>query len=79
MSHPTPHEAELILGNSNSKFSGVTSTMLQVLEHQKELIPVAVLGKHHLPEDALAINFRDALRLCRTPLPGARPCVSRPP
>ncbi len=63
---------EFILGNSNPKFSGVTSTMLQVLEHQKHLIPVAVLGRHHLPDDVLAITFREALKLCQTPLPGGR-------
>lgn len=72
MSHHSLKQTELILGNSNPKFSGVTSTMLQVLEHQKKLLPVAVLGSHHLPEDVSAITFREALRLCKTPLPGGK-------
>lgn len=59
---------ELILGNSNSKFSGVTSTMLQVLQYQKELIPLAVLGSHHLPSDVTSIRFHETVRLCRRPL-----------
>lgn len=72
MPHHTLEKTELILGNSNPKFSGVTSTMLQVLEHQKQLLPVAVLSHHHLPEDVTAITFREALRLCKTPLPGGK-------
>lgn len=43
--------------------------MLQVLEHQKKLISVAVLGKHHLPKDATALTFSKALKLCNSPLP----------
>ncbi|NBB78364.1 MAG: glycosyltransferase [Verrucomicrobia bacterium] len=72
MSHPPLEQTELILGNSNPKFSGVTSTMLQVLEYQKKLLPVAVLGSHHLPDDVRAITFREALRLCKTPLPDGK-------
>ena len=68
MPHSNLFETELILGNSNSKFSGVTSTMLQVLKYQKVLIPVSVLGAHHLPKDINSINFLEALRLCRHPL-----------
>ena len=68
MPHSNLFETELILGNSNPKFSGVTSTMLQVLEHQKKLIPLSVLGYHHLPKDIYSINFLKALRLCRHPL-----------
>jgi mannosyltransferase len=69
MPHSPLEETELILGNSNPKFSGVTSTMLQVLQHQKTLLPVAVLGRHHLPDDVPTVTFREALRLCKTPLP----------
>lgn len=75
MSNQTLTETELILGNSNKRFSGVTSTMLQVLEHQKGLIPLAVLGKHHLPNDVSAISFGDALKLCKTPLPENKPRI----
>ncbi len=46
--------------------------MLQVLQHQKRLIPVAVLGRHHLPEDVPTLTFREALRLCRAPLPDGK-------
>lgn len=65
-------EIELILGNSNSRFSGVTSTMLQVLEHQKEMIGVAVMGRYHLPEGACSLTFGETAKLCKTPLPSGR-------
>ena len=61
-------EIELIIGNSNSNFSGVTSTMLQVLSHQKSLINLRVMGKHHLPEESLVISFWQTVILCRKPL-----------
>ena len=61
-------EIELIIGNSNSNFSGVTSTMLQVLSHQKGLINLRVMGKHHLPEASLSISFWQTGILCRKPL-----------
>jgi mannosyltransferase len=61
-------EVELIVGNSNSNFSGVTSTMLQVLSHQKNLINLRVMGKHHLPDPSLAISFWQTASLCRKPL-----------
>jgi mannosyltransferase len=61
-------EIELIIGNSNSNFSGVTSTMLQVLSHQKNLINLRVMGKHHLPDPSLVISFWQTARLCRKPL-----------
>lgn len=63
---------ELILGNTNARFSGVTSTMLQVLAVQKNRIPLAVLGAHHLPEDVRTIGFWQLVRLSRRPLPGGR-------
>ena len=31
-------EVILIIGNSSSNFSGITSTMLQVMSYQKELL-----------------------------------------
>ena len=61
-------EIELIVGNSNSNFSGVTSTMLQVLSHQKNLINLRVMGKHHLSDKALNISFWQVANMCRTPL-----------
>ena len=65
-------QVELILGNSNPKFSGVTSTMLQALRYQKELIPLVVLGSHHLPKNILSVNFYQAIKLCKHPLPNGK-------
>lgn len=53
----------LILGNSNKRFSGVTSTLLQTLPEVRKLMPLAVLGKHHLPEDTPVITFRELVAL----------------
>jgi len=61
-------EIELIIGNSNSNFSGVTSTMLQVLSQEQDLINLRVMGKHHLPDESLAISFWQVVKLCRKPL-----------
>lgn len=66
---------EVILGNSNKRFSGVTSTMLQVLEVQKHRIPLVVLGAHHLPTDVPSLTFWSLWRLARRPLPDGRPRV----
>jgi mannosyltransferase len=66
---------QLILGNSNKRFSGVTSTMLQVLPHQKKLMETAVLGKHHLPEDAQSLTFRQFTKLCKKALPDGNPRI----
>ncbi|SHI84509.1 mannosyltransferase [Rubritalea squalenifaciens DSM 18772] len=65
-------DIELILGNSNKRFSGVTSTMLQVLSVQKDLIPTAVMGPHHLAKDTPVLNFWQTAKLCRKPLPDGR-------
>jgi glycosyltransferase involved in cell wall biosynthesis len=61
-------EIELIVGNSNSNFSGVTSTMLQVMSYQKEMINLRIMGPHFLPDPSLAISFWQTAKLCRTPL-----------
>jgi len=61
-------ETELIIGNSNSNFSGVTSTMLQVLSHQENLVNLRVMGKHYLPDASLDISFWQTVILCRKPL-----------
>lgn len=65
-------EIELIIGNSNPNFSGVTSTMLQVLHHQKNMIGLRVMGKHYLPDPLLNIGFLDVAKLCRKPLADGR-------
>lgn len=66
---------EVILGNSNKRFSGVTSTMLQVLEVQKDKVSLVVLGGHHLPADVPTVSFLRLLRLARRPLADGRPRV----
>lgn len=55
----------LILGNSNRRFSGVTSTMLQVLEHQKTHMELVVLGEHHLNAGTRSVGFFELAKLCR--------------
>ena len=59
----------LILGNSNRNFSGVTATMLEVLKYQKELISLAVLGKHHLPASSQTLSFWGFIQLARNKTP----------
>jgi mannosyltransferase len=66
---------QLILGNSNKRFSGVTSTMLQVIPYQKKLMTLAVLGKHHLPEHTQWLTFRQFIKLCKTALPDGNPRI----
>lgn len=61
-------ETQLILGNSGRNFSGVTSTMLQVLHHQQKLAHVAVLGSNYLPTGSAVLNYKQFLRLTRAPL-----------
>ena len=65
-------DVEIILGNSSKRFSGVTSTMLQVLTYQQEKVGVAVLGKHNMPDSVQTLSFFQFIRLCRRPLPGGR-------
>ena len=62
-------EIELIIGNSNSNFSGVTSTMLQVLPYQEKLMQLKVMGnKHHLSDPSQYISFWQAIFIARKPL-----------
>jgi len=65
-------DIQLILGNANKRFSGVTSTMLQVLQHQKLLCNTAVLGKHHLGANDTAISFLQLIALSRSTLKNGR-------
>jgi mannosyltransferase len=46
--------------------------MLQVLRIQKNILKVAVLGKHHLPDDIPVITFRQLISLCKNTLPDGR-------
>ena len=63
---PTDPFPEVILGNANRRFSGVTSTMLQVLEHQKRQASLVVLGASHLPSTVKSLQFLPLLRLLRS-------------
>lgn len=65
-------DIELIVGNSNPRFSGVTSTMLQTLPHQQKLMLLAVLGQHHVPSSTRVISFKQAMRDLREPLVDGR-------
>jgi mannosyltransferase len=65
---PQTDEVELIIGNSNSNFSGVTSTMLQVMSQQRHMINLRIMGKHFLPDAALGISFWQTAMMCRKPL-----------
>jgi mannosyltransferase len=65
-------QTELILGHSKPRFSGVTSTMLQVLRYQKDMINVVVLGSHHLPDGIPQVSFGQLIKLCRKPLSNGR-------
>ena len=61
-------EIELIIGNSKRNFSGITSTMLQVLSYQKHMIPLVVMGKNNLADPSLAVSFWQVAKMCRRPL-----------
>jgi len=58
-------DTQVILGNSNSRFSGVTSTMLATLPEVQRQLKTAILGKHHLPEGSPILTFREFIKLCR--------------
>lgn len=56
---------EVILGNANRRFSGVTSTMLQVLQRQQNQASIVVLGAWHLPSTVRHVQFLTLLRQLR--------------
>ena len=61
-------EIELIIGNSKRNFSGITSTMLQVVSYQKHMIPLRIMGKNNLTDASLAISFWQVVKMCQRPL-----------
>ena len=61
-------EIELIIGNSKRSFSGITSTMLQVVSYQKHMIPLRVMGRNNLTDTSLAIGFWQVVKMCQSPL-----------
>jgi mannosyltransferase len=56
----------LIVGNSSKRFSGVTSTMLQVLPHQTTSLETWVLGNSNLPEGVRSASFWQVLAMVRS-------------
>jgi len=62
-------EVEVIFGNSNKRFSGVTSTMLATLPGIAKNHRIAILGSHFVPEGYEVISFWRMVRLCKHPLP----------
>ena len=69
------NDLQLIIGNSNKRFSGVTSTMLQVLPHQRKHLNLAVLGEHHISDDTAVISYRELIKLAKTTLPDGNPRI----
>ncbi len=61
-------EVELIIGNSKRNFSGITSTMLQVVSYQKHMMPLRIMGKNNLTDPSLAISFWQVVKMCQQPL-----------
>ncbi|HCB98568.1 MAG TPA: hypothetical protein DEP78_09920, partial [Verrucomicrobiales bacterium] len=62
-------EIELIVGNSNRRFSGVTASMLSTLPGIAHRIKLAVLGSHFIPDSIPTLSYREFLSTCRKPLP----------
>lgn len=65
--------SEVILGNSNARFSGVTSTMLATLPGVSEKLNVSVLGSHFLPEEYDSLTPQQFLKLLKSPTPDGKP------
>lgn len=59
----------LILPNLGRRFSGVTSTFLQTLKIQKDLIPLVVWGSAFVDGEAPLVRFSQLLSLTKDPLP----------
>ena len=66
-------EIELIVGNSNRRFSGVTASMLSTLPGIAHRIKLAVLGSHFIPDSIPTLSYREFLSTCRKPLPHGGP------
>lgn len=60
---------KLILPNLGRKFSGVTSTLLQVLPYQMKAVPLVVWGKSFIPEGTPITRFLELLSITKELLP----------
>ncbi|OUW19837.1 MAG: hypothetical protein CBD18_00015 [Opitutales bacterium TMED158] len=68
-----PESVEAIIPNLGRRFSGVTSTMLQVLSQQKGQISIAVWGSSHVDASEFpVVSFKELLDITKLPLPEGR-------
>lgn len=65
---------QVILPNMNRRFSGITSTVAQVLPEQRKGIRIATVG-HPLPGEEAHLSWWELVRLCRGTLPGGLPRI----
>ncbi len=72
----TPSDSEIaprvILPNLGRRFSGVTSTLLQVLPPQIEAIPLVVWGDAFVDAGTPTVDFLQLLKATKAPLPGGK-------
>jgi mannosyltransferase len=61
-------DTELILPNLGRRFSGVTSTLIQVLSQQISMIPLVVWGNSYIEGDCPTVGFFELLKITKPPL-----------
>jgi mannosyltransferase len=67
-------EIEVIVPNLNKRFSGITSTVAQVVPHQAKELGIAAVG-YQLPCEIPHLGFIELIQLGRRLLPGGRPRI----
>ncbi|MGC9452501.1 MAG: glycosyltransferase family 4 protein [Oceanipulchritudo sp.] len=67
-------EIEVIIPNLNRRFSGITSTVAQVVPHQAKELEFAVVGSP-LPIEIPHLGWSELVRIGRRPLPTGRPRI----
>lgn len=68
-------DIEVIVPNMNRRFSGITSTVAQVLPYQRKELVIATVG-HPLPGKGwLHLEWLELLRLCGRSLPNGNPRI----
>ena len=67
-SHLPVESPRVILPNLGRRFSGVTSTLLQAVERQKDLVPLVVWGKSFVGEGIPLVRFPELLSLTKSPI-----------
>jgi len=66
---------EVIIPNLKKRFSGITSTIIQVLPHQKKLISLALIGNPLESSEVEPIAWKSLFALTRKNLPGGYPII----